>query len=552
MANSGPAAISADFDADGDIDVVQVTAKGALERKENQGTGEWIRVSLQGVKNPKLGHHAEVEVKAGGLYEKRIYDEAPLTFALGSYKTVDTVRITWPNGLIQNEAKQPAGKTYSYEEAQRLSGSCPMIWTWDGEDFRFITDVLGVAPLGASSGDGNYFPVDRDEYIQIPRDALVGRDGSYEIRITEELSEVAYLDKVSLIAVDHPAGIDLLTNDKFKGPPFPDFRLFGVRQKTYPVSALQNGKDVWTSVLRRDRTYADGFRRDRSGVAETWSLDIDFGKRAAVDGRAVLVLNGWVDWADGSTFYAKAQESKGGLITPYLQMRNAQGEWQTVIGDMGMPAGKPKTIAVDLTGKWLTDSREIRIVSNLALYCDEIYLTADTAAPDYRMTSLSPRAQFHFRGFSRPVIHPERKQPESFIYADPSPVSMWTQTPGMYTRYGDVSELLADGDDRFVIMGSGDELRLLFDSHDLPAIPHGWTRDFLLLVEGWAKDRDANTAFSQNVEPLPFRDMSSYPYPAHEKYPDSDLHRAYRERYNIRPALRLMRPLRPAPPDGVE
>ena len=79
------------------------------------------------------------------------------------------------------------------------------------------------------------------------------------------------------------------------------------------------------------------------------------GKQAAPDNRAVLVLNGWVDWADGSTFLAAAQESKEGLIPPYLQVKDAAGNWKTVIQDMGMPDGKPKTIAVDLSGKFLTE-----------------------------------------------------------------------------------------------------------------------------------------------------------------------------------------------------
>ena len=128
----------------------------------------------------------------------------------------ETVRITWPNGLIQNEIKQAGGKTYKYEEAQRLSGSCPIIWTWNGREFEYITDVLGVAPLGASSGDGKYFPVDHDEYIQISGKSLVPVDGEYRIRITEELSEVAYIDQLKLIAVDHPAEMSVFTNDKFK------------------------------------------------------------------------------------------------------------------------------------------------------------------------------------------------------------------------------------------------------------------------------------------------------------------------------------------------
>ncbi len=73
--------------------------------------------------------------------------------------------------------------------------------------------------------------------------------------------------------------------------------------------------------------------------------------------------------------------------------------------------------------------------------------------------------------------------------------------------------------------------------------PQGWTRDFLLKVDGWAKDRDPNTAFSTSVEPLPFHAMSRYPYPAGEQFPDDEQHRRYREEYNTRPALRLIRPL---------
>src|SRR5208282_2180335 len=150
---------------------------------------------------------------------------------LGGRLAAETVRITWPNGLIQNDTKQLANRSYTYKEEQRLSGSCPMIWTFDGKQFRFISDVLGVAPLGATSGDGQYFPVDHDEYVQIPGESLALTEGHYEVRITEELREVSYLDHVGLIALDHPAGVDIFTNDKFKSPPFPEFRLFGAKRR---------------------------------------------------------------------------------------------------------------------------------------------------------------------------------------------------------------------------------------------------------------------------------------------------------------------------------
>jgi len=518
---------------------------GSLEDPAGYRTAKWIRVTLGGVKNLKLGYDAEVEVKAGASYQKKIYRGVALDFDLSGRLAADTVRITWPNGLIQNETKQLANRAYDYKEKEKLSGSCPMIWTWDGKQFRFISDVLGIAPLGASSGDGQYFPVDHDEYIQIPGESLLAVDGKYEIRVTEELSEVSYLDQIQLQALDHPAGTDIFTNEKWKGPPYPEFRLFGVSDRYYPKRAVDgHGRDVLSALVKRDRKYVDTFRRDKNGKAELHALNLDFGKQAAPKNRAVMVLNGWVDWADGSTFLAAAQESKEGLIPPYLQVKDASGNWKTVIQDMGMPDGKPKTIAVDLSGKFLSDSREVRIVTNLCVYWDEIFLGNDVGAPQATITKVpASSSDLRFRGFSEVTIDPERLQPEEFIYADVRSASSWNPTPGLYTRYGDVKELLENVDDRFAILGSGDEVRLQFRAEALAPLPPGWKRDFILKVDGWAKDRDANTAYSQTVEPLPFHAMSAYPYARNEHFPDDPAHQRYRREYNTRPALRLIRSL---------
>ncbi len=138
--------------------VGQPVGDGSIALDRPAPNTHWIGVRLIGIKNLKLAYGAEVEVKSGQLYEKKIYDGVPLIFELGSRTIADTVRITWPNGLIQNETEQAADRVYDYKEAQRLSGSCPMIWTWDGQRFRFVTDVLGVAPLGAMSGSRPVFP----------------------------------------------------------------------------------------------------------------------------------------------------------------------------------------------------------------------------------------------------------------------------------------------------------------------------------------------------------------------------------------------------------
>jgi tetratricopeptide (TPR) repeat protein len=520
---------------DGDFRARIVDGKAHVLLPRGKSNSHWIRIQLTGVKSLKLAQDAEVEIKAGELYRKQTYEGVPLRFDVGSYPVVDVVRITWPNGLIQNETNQAADKSYKYEEAQRLSGSCPMIWTWNGREFQFVTDVLGVAPLGASDGEGSYFPVDHAEYVQIP--AMQPRNGRYEVRITEELSEVSYIDQVELIAVDHPAGEEVFTNEKFKSPPYPEFRLYSAKRRVYPATASLGGENVRDLILKKDQRYPDRFPRTELGRAGLHTLELDF-PGAPAD--SVLLLNGWVDWPDGSTFRAAAQEHKGGLTLPYLQMQDAAGHWVTVNDDMGMPAGKPKTIAVPL--HWIASSRKLRIVTDLCVYWDEIFLSESAAPPDARLQTARLRAaELHFRGFSASRIDPARKQPDTFLYGRVEPASFWNPTPGLYTRYGDIRPLLGGVDDRYAIMGSGDEMTLYFD---IPApAPAGWTREFLLKVDGWAKDRDPNTAFSATVEPLPFHGMSRYPYPAGERYPDDAAHEQYRREYNTRPALRLLRPL---------
>jgi hypothetical protein len=57
-------------------------------------------------------------------------------------------------------------------------------------------------------------------------------------------------------------------------------------------------------------------------------------------------------------------------------------------------------------------------------------------------------------------------------------------------------------------MNAGDELRLLFPALAPP--DSGWTRDFVLIGDGWVKDGDYNTNFSKTVLPLPSHDQPNY------------------------------------------
>ncbi len=256
-----------------------------------------------------------------------------------------------------------------------------------------------------------------------------------------------------------------------------------------------------------------------------------------------LFLNGWVDWASASEIVAGSQTRGQGMHPPVLQVRDETGEWRTVIEDLGLPGGNPRTMVVDLTGKFLSKSREVRILTNMCVYWDEIFAADDVSEPEIARRDLAlESADLRFRGFSANIIDPKRLQPESFNYAEVRPTSAWDPTPGLYTRFGGVEPLLGKVDDMMVIMGAGDELALRFRS-DLPPLAAGMRRAYLLLFDGWAKEHEANTAFGDTVEPLPFHEMSSYPYPASESFPSAGMHGQYLQQYVQRHALRLNRPL---------
>jgi tetratricopeptide (TPR) repeat protein len=541
------AAAVADFDADGRADLAALDASGGLHLLTNatETPNGYVAISLEGVKSAKLAEGARVEIRAGQVYSKKVYQGVPLHFGVGAAQSLETVRITWPNGLIQNETGQAVGALHHFEEKPRLSGSCPMIYTWNGQEFEFISEVLGVAPLGASLGGGKFFPVDHDEYVWIDGKQLRQRNGFYEVRITEELREVAYLDQIKLIAVDHPANLEIHSSEKFRFPPFPEFQLYGVSERVHPQTAVdQRGRDVLDRIRKTDQRYPDEFQRDFAGRAETHSITLDFAPLAG-RGDVVLFLRGWVDWADASTITAAGQNAHSALFGPYLEVEDATGNWVQAVADVGLPAGRPRTIAVDLGGKFPSNSRRVRITTNMCVYWDEIFAATGTSAPKASLTELLPaEAELRFRGFSEVEIHPERKQPEMFHYARLRPTSMWNPTPGLYTRFGEVRELLTAIDDRLVILGAGDELAFRFEAAALPPVADGWKRDFLLFVDGWAKEQEANTAFGDSVEPLPFHRMSAYPYGPGEKYPAGPMHEAYLREYIKRPALRLIRPLR--------
>ncbi len=339
--------------------------------------------------------------------------------------------------------------------------------------------------------------------------------------MVNQLEEVIFFDGVRLLAVDHPEDVNVYPNERLlPAPPFPEFRIFSVVRELAPVAASDGkGRDVLASVVHLDRTWPEGFRLlSFKGYSEEHSLILDPGDLRDVH-QVVLLADAWIDYAD-STSNLAASHAAATLLPPRLEVLDEDGRWVTAIEQMGFPAGLPKTLTVDLTGRFRRDDDfRVRIVTSMRIYWDRVRFAILDDDPQLRVTTLrATEARLGFRGYPRPVSV-DGKAPFGYDYADAAGSSGWKDFQGAFTRYGAVEELLQEVDDRYVIARHGDEIALAFDEAELPPQRPGWVRDYLVFADGFGKDMDLNSARPHRVEPLPFHAMTSYPPPPRESGP---------------------------------
>ena len=539
------ALIATEVDDDGDEDVVLIDGRGGprLLRNDLGNSNLALNVELKGLrtgsgKNNTFGIGARVEVRAGAIYQTRVVTGRVTHFGLGPHLKADVLRVEWPNGVPQTVYLP--GTDQDVVERELLKGSCAFVYTWDGKRFRFVTDAmwrsaLGM-PLGLMGSTSAFAPAGASqEYVRISGDALQPRDGRYVLQLTEELWETAYTDEVKLVAVDHPDSIDVFVDERFVPPGPVSLRLFQIARRVTPRSAIdERGHDVLAALRDADDVYVSNLTpMQYQGVVEPHHVILDLGPEAGGPD-TYLFLRGWIYPTDASINVALSQQSAIALTPPALEVRDANGNWRKV-GDIGFPSGKDKTIVVELSGKFPTADRRVRIRTNMQIYWDQAFVARDLTNGPAKITTLAPTsADLHVRGFSRMYRKGGRYGPYWFDYDAVSKDSPWRPIEGAFTRLGDVLPLLTAGDDMYAVMGPGDEVTVQFDASSASALPRGWKRDFLLYTDGWIKDSDLNTAFGTTVDPLPFHAARGYPYAPGDAYPTDAEHQRYLREYNTR------------------
>ncbi len=530
---------SIDADGDSDSDLVLVAADGGIALLRNEGGHVQRQLKLR-LNTLAMANHggigATIALRAAGTVVSRMVSrEQPLELGLRGLDHLDSVQVVWPDGTVDNliEPATADGPVTVQRASMIVTGSCPYLFAWDGERFRFVTDFLGSGALGLALTRDVTWPPDPVELVRIGDvSEFRPRDGRYVITLTSELREVDYFDALELVAVDHPSDREVHPTDSFMPPPVTPSALWVVGDPLPLRSARDTtGRDVTVELARIDGRYAlpdEILPPPLHGVCRPHTCTFDFGDIPTA-GPLTIAVTGLLEFGTASTNIALSQTDTASLIWPTLEAETPDGGWQPVAVNLGIPDGRAKTMVADLTGKLPAGTKRLRLTTSFEIYWDRVALFRHRELPDARQHARPfASADLQWRGFSRIVtgVDGHTRVP---VFDDVMQQPPWhTTLEGWCTRYGDTRELVAASDGMLAVLNGGDALELACDADAFPPVPAGHTRTFFLSAIGWDKEENNNTVLGATVEPLPGQPVAAEPA-------DGDLTRPdWVQRYNTR------------------
>jgi predicted CxxxxCH...CXXCH cytochrome family protein len=439
----------------------------------------------------------------------------------------------WWRVKTRNALDPSKESVWSFVDTFRVwspSGSCPFLYVWDGEQFTFQTDMYGPGKLGTLSSRGYLKPNPHDYYILETNP--VEKDGQYQMRLVEERFETDYMDELKLYVIDIPMHRRIYAEKPGFGGTLENLQdvLHTTAQaihKPREITHVNTGEDVSYQVASSDGNFL--VLNEDNNIDFTYqTLELDLGDLSQALQIKLII--------DGMTVFPSTPEgvdraSQFGPRTK-LEVLDGNGEWVSVLKTTAelpkLPEFK-RVFALDISDIFLTDVYKVRLTFLFKTYVDAIHF--DTTQDQMVTLTAVPLLSAELRSYGLSDSEVVFEDIYNYLYRLLDPNHYHDYFPGNYTRYGDVTTLLSETEDFFVIYGQGDELDLRFD----PAAPQpaGTYRAFLLYTNGYYKD--AKVAVPHTVEPLPFKDMSNFPYdPAVENYPDDPEHNQYRSAYNTR------------------
>ncbi len=599
-ANATRRIVAADLDNDCDTDLVLVLADGGLKLFRNDGGNQnrMVKIKAVGNRSNASGLGTRFEFAAGNWRGMRTVRQTPLEVGIGKRNQIDSAFVQWTQLRMNVEAIKGDECRVSFitEIEQKQMTSCPYLYAWDGKTFRFVSDFLAAAPVGLPVAPGKIIAADPEELLWIGNEAMFpAKDGKFVLKLTEELSEMLYLDEVKLVAVDHPVGTEVFSTSKMlPSPPWLPHEFVTLHQRVPLLKATSNtpqgldrsrlpadlgtseaafpltlalspaereqaaaatgstttvftdaaqgssqqaqnvfplpggegqgeGEGSTQTSLAIDVTerlqaidnlrvspeiYGDHLR----GWAKTQEIMLDFGSLDHTR-PLVLALNGWLRFGGAMANIAASQRDDLPFPFPALAVEIADGKWQPVDVRVGTPAGRTKSIIVDLTGNLPAGAKRLKLTHAFELHWDRIALFEKAGESKTEIARVSPSGtDFQYRGFSEDAkldwTHPTTPIHDQLQTIPNVP----TVPTGWATRFGPVDELVAAKDNAFVLINGGDALTVEFEASELPPKPAGHEREFFLWSVGWDKDTDYYTVLGDQIEPLPWHGMDDQAY----------------------------------------
>jgi hypothetical protein len=246
--------------------------------------------------------------------------------------------------------------------------SCPYVYAHNGESYEFVGEAYGGAIFS---------PLERDDFMPLPR--LRPDQGTYQVKIANELKERQYTNLAELLVAEHPTNVRVLLDRQ--GNPH---TLQAVQP---PLTALASDGQDYTPQLAATDSAACVFN---AAQADFNRLHLQFRKPAgAREGKLVLHARNslWLDYMFGEftkqfgalySSWAKQQkdvpaeehnrwqEEQG--IPLQVEVRTKQG-WRKVeqLAPVGPLAGRDLVVPVNLTDTE-GDLVEVRLTSGFMFW----------------------------------------------------------------------------------------------------------------------------------------------------------------------------------------